>query len=132
MTDYKLNQNVDEDFSFFLTIKGKEYEYKMRYPNAQWRKDTAEIGQKIQRTINKANAAQKAGDDAAFEAESDTVGKQSEEMSKLINSLVTPVTEGAPGIDKALEDQPTPVLRNFQNMLRQEISLEVPDQVTNS
>jgi len=125
MTSYKLNENVAEFFEFELG----GFTYKMKYPNGEERRKMAELGQKVMAEAGKAQRSQDAGDTGAFELASNDAEKVSSEMSKLINSLITPGDEKAPGIDTSLDDASTPVLRNFQNMIQAELSLDVPKQV---
>lgn len=118
MTDYKLTKNVAEFFEFEIG----EYKYKMRYPNGKERMKMADIATQIQ------SLAGKSLDSGG--ANSDDVQKKADEMNDLINSFITSDDKDAPSIDKLLEEQTTPVLRNFQNMIQTELSLEVPNQVS--
>lgn len=119
-TPYKLTDNVREYFEF--DIYGTMY--KMRYPNGEQRKQMAEVGQRLQNAISATEKAQESGDEDAISKTTEQTTKLSEEMSGLINSLVTCDDEKAPAIEKVLEDAPSPVLRKFQDMIMTELSLE--------
>lgn len=122
MTNYKLDQGVAEFFEFELG----GFTYKMRYPNGEDRRAMAKVGQALQKAIKRSEDAQKSGDDTEVEEANKDAEKLSDEMTALINGLVSCDDEKAPKVGDALEKAPTPVIRNFQDMIQAELSMETP------
>lgn len=118
---YKLTDNVSSDFQFEIG----DFKYTMKYPTGLQRKAMSEAGVAANKAANKAEAAQKAGNDEEMDKYLKEAEKHANEFSKLINGLIT-AGEGAPKVDDALEKQPNPVLWNFQRMLEAELSVTAP------
>lgn len=95
---YNLDENVQESFEFSLG----GHTYKMMYPTAE------EI-----------TAIQKVANDP-----SKTPEERADLQSKAMMKLIQAQDSTAPPIDKALEKISLPVLRRFNDMLKQELSIE--------
>lgn len=117
---YRLTENVQESFDF--EINGVVY--KMRYPNGIERKEMAQISRKTDKSLKLAEKADKEGNEQDFDKYTKEAGQHADEMSALLEKLVSSDKKDAPTLNEALEDQPTPVLREFQRMIKTELSLE--------
>lgn len=121
---YQLKKDVSESFDFEIG----ENKYTMRYLNGEQRKKLADISQTANKLEAKAQKATDDGDDKALDklkVEGDKIGK---DMSSFLDSLIKPA-EGSEPIRDVLDREIAPVIRNFQEMLRIEQSLEAQPNV---
>lgn len=104
MSTYKLTDNVNDTFEFELRDK----KYTMKYPT------TDELEQ-----VQKLNAEMAEADEAKDKERGEKAAKQ---VENLLYGFITPVGHET-SIKDALQNENIKVLKNFNTMIRTEISL---------
>lgn len=117
MTDYQLKKDVADSFEFEIG----ENKYEMRYMNGKDRKGLAELSAEINKLERRANNTTDESEIETIQKEAEPLGKK---MSELLHSLITAKDEKTEDIRDVLERETAPVIRNFQEMVRIEQSLE--------
>lgn len=105
MSNYNLSDNVQDSFTF--DISGKKYSF--RYPT------TAEI-ENAQELSTKIEEAQK-------EEREEELTKATQKLEDFIYGFITPVEHDTP-VKEALKSENIRVMRNFNRMVKTELSIQ--------
>lgn len=103
MSDYNLNDNVNDDFPF--EVSG--IQYKMRYPLVE------EI-EKMQEMVAASELKKLKNEDTT---------EDDEELNAWLYAFITPVKEESPSIEDTMKKQNVKVLQNFTKMFKTEFGM---------
>lgn len=105
MSNYALTDNVKDEFRF--DIRGKVYA--MRYPTTQEIQSIQEISSRIEEAQESKNL--------------DEVKELSSQLEEKMYEFITPIDHDLP-VKEALKTENTRVMRNFNHMVKTELSIQ--------
>lgn len=111
MSNYNLSDNVEDSFNFDFTDKetGKKLKYTMRLPITEEVEQVQEISTQLQT--------------AQDEKREDDVKNLSKKLETFLYGFISPVEHETP-IEETLSKQNIRVMRNFNSMIKTELSIQ--------